>query len=536
MYNFLTNIETCYWDVPNLLYYSHIPALTVSLVFGLYILKNTKSSDYLMMSIFWLTLLTDFLLISNIFVWVNKNASVVIFTWIIVLLVYYCIPFIAYRVSRLFLSSTKNFFWSDILLLISLPIYSLFILSKTYLGGFEYNSCELIENSNYQTYIITFTYALFFLLIIANIFRALIKKSDINTKKAVTISVFGLLFFLANFFFIFQISYFSENYNLELYAFLGLPIFIALLSYSIIKYKILNIKLLGAQALMWTIALLVGSQLFFIKTTTNFVLTGFTLLIVAGAGFFLVRSVKKVDEQRELLEIANNNQQSLIHFISHQLKGFFTKSKMIFAGVLEGDFGEQNPMTLEMAKTGLASDDNAVAMIQNILGASNLKTGVTSYNFKNINLTEIIKKIVSIFDEEMGKKGLVYEKNITNDPLVCFADETQIDQVFKNLIDNSLHYTPTGKIEVSLGVSPENNNKILFTVKDTGVGLSESDKAKLFTEGGKGEESLKVNTNSTGYGLYIVKKIVEGHRGRIWAESEGRGHGSKFCVELDLVR
>ena len=66
------------------------------------------------------------------------------------------------------------------------------------------------------------------------------------------------------------------------------------------------------------------------------------------------------------------------------------------------------------------------------------------------------------------------------------------------------------------------------------VYISDKDKEKLFTEGGKGEESLKVNTNSTGYGLYIVKKIVETHKGKIWAESAGRGHGSKFLVELKL--
>ena len=114
------------------------------------------------------------------------------------------------------------------------------------------------------------------------------------------------------------------------------------------------------------------------------------------------------------------------------------------------------------------------------------------------------------------------------------ADETQITQVFKNLMDNSLRYTPTGEIKVSLKVSPDDKKKVLFMVKDTGVGLSDKDKEKLFTEGGKGEESLKVNTNSTGYGLYIVKKIVETHKGKIWAESAGRGHGSKFLVELKL--
>jgi signal transduction histidine kinase len=114
------------------------------------------------------------------------------------------------------------------------------------------------------------------------------------------------------------------------------------------------------------------------------------------------------------------------------------------------------------------------------------------------------------------------------------VDETQITQVFKNLIDNSFRYTPSGKINVSVKVD-SNTKKILFVISDTGVGLSPEDQKKLFTEGGKGEESIKINTNSTGYGLYIVKKIVESHHGRIWAESLGRGQGSKFSVELNLA-
>ncbi|MDE2218039.1 MAG: HAMP domain-containing histidine kinase [Patescibacteria group bacterium] len=74
---------------------------------------------------------------------------------------------------------------------------------------------------------------------------------------------------------------------------------------------------------------------------------------------------------------------------------------------------------------------------------------------------------------------------------------------------------------------------MLFSVKDTGVGLSQEDKEKLFTEGGKGKNSQKVNVDSTGFGLFIAKNIVEAHGGKVWAESEGEGKGSEFWVELN---
>ena len=54
----------------------------------------------------------------------------------------------------------------------------------------------------------------------------------------------------------------------------------------------------------------------------------------------------------------------------------------------------------------------------------------------------------------------------------------------------------------------------------------------VFTEGGHGKESSKVNVESTGFGLYIVKNIIEAHQGKVWAESEGKDKGSRFIVEL----
>ena len=79
------------------------------------------------------------------------------------------------------------------------------------------------------------------------------------------------------------------------------------------------------------------------------------------------------------------------------------------------------------------------------------------------------------------------------------------------------------------------DGKILFSVKDTGVGLSKEDKERLFTEGGKGKNSQKVNVDSTGFGLFIAKSIIEAHNGRIWAESEGEGKGSEFWVEVGKI-
>jgi signal transduction histidine kinase len=72
-------------------------------------------------------------------------------------------------------------------------------------------------------------------------------------------------------------------------------------------------------------------------------------------------------------------------------------------------------------------------------------------------------------------------------------------------------------------------------VKDTGIGITKEDRKNLFTEGGRGKESVKVNVDSTGYGLYTVKLIIEAHKGKVTMESEGAGKGSTFFVELPYL-
>ena len=113
------------------------------------------------------------------------------------------------------------------------------------------------------------------------------------------------------------------------------------------------------------------------------------------------------------------------------------------------------------------------------------------------------------------------------------GDEEKIrEHVIRNLIDNAIRYTPTGSIHVKLS---DGDGKIHFSVKDSGVGITPEDMSNLFTEGGHGKDSIKVNVHSTGYGLFIARQVVEASGGNISAQSEGAGKGSRFIVELPAL-
>jgi signal transduction histidine kinase len=89
-----------------------------------------------------------------------------------------------------------------------------------------------------------------------------------------------------------------------------------------------------------------------------------------------------------------------------------------------------------------------------------------------------------------------------------------------------------GKIRIELS---RTGNVIRLSISDTGVGIAAEDMWRIFTKGGKGSYSSTINAESTGYGLYFAKTIVEAHQGRIWAESEGRNKGSRFFVEFPAI-
>jgi signal transduction histidine kinase len=154
-----------------------------------------------------------------------------------------------------------------------------------------------------------------------------------------------------------------------------------------------------------------------------------------------------------------------------------------------------------------------------------------AYKQETCDFREAVIAEVAKLKPKASEKGLALDLAIDDSKQYgCIGDITKISEhVIRNLIDNSIRYTPKGGIRVTLS---HDGNMMRFSVKDTGVGITPEDMRRLFTEGGHGKDSIKVNVDSTGYGLFIAKQVVEAHGGKIWAESEGAGKGSEFVVEL----
>lgn len=367
-------------------------------------------------------------------------------------------------------------------------------------------------------------------------------KSPPERKVKIQYFLMGMFIFAGlNFIFNVILPIFFENYKFYQIGNYSAFFLLCFTAYAIVKQKLFDIKIVlatifvGLFIVLYIFDIVLFTPKFILQTL---ILRGGILVAFLSFGILLIRSVIKevrareeIGKLAEKLQLANKQQENLIHFINHQVKGFFTKSKYIYSGILEGDYGILNEKMESIVREGLRSDNEGVAMVEDILNASNIKSGVMKYSKSEIDFKDIVSSVVSEQEKIARDKGLSLEANIQEENYKISGDDFQLKQVVKNLIDNSIKYTPAGKVIISLS---KTDGKILFSVKDTGIGFTKEDKQKLFTEGGKGINSQKVNVDSTGFGLFIAKNIVEAHNGKIWAESEGEGKGSEFRVELPL--
>ncbi len=521
---------------PPLLFYAYIPIFILSIFFGWFIFKKSTNST-LNKYFLGITLSFSAWIFLILFQWVAAYLEVVQLAWQLLIL-----PEVAiFSFSVLF---TYSFIFKR-----DVPLWCKYILG----GIFIFLSIILSTNLNIQSFDLTncqgvvgkvwpFVYVFELVNIVVIVLIAierLFSKNDRADKTKNFLMSIGVIFFLGIFWLSNYFGELTQTYEINLIGPIGMIMFLGLLSYLIVKFQTFNIKLIATQALVWVLAILIGSQLFFIKTQINMILTGITFLASVILGYFLIQSVKKEVQQREELAKLNlqlndliKQRENLVHLVTHKVKGSFTRSKYIFAGLLDGTFGQISDEVKKRAEQGLESDNMGIETVDLVLSVANMQKGVVKYDMKEMDLKEVTLKTVSEKTISAEMRGLKILTDIKDDTYKVNGDTFWIKEIINNFVENSIKYTKEGTITVGL---KKENGKVVLSVKDTGFGITEEDKKNLFTEGGRGKDSVKVNVDSTGYGLYSVKLIAEAHNGRVWAESEGQGKGSTFFLELGAI-
>jgi signal transduction histidine kinase len=144
-------------------------------------------------------------------------------------------------------------------------------------------------------------------------------------------------------------------------------------------------------------------------------------------------------------------------------------------------------------------------------------------------IDSVIRDCIIDASQHIGKKNLKFSYALPDDnqQVIIKADRTRIAQVLMNLLDNSINSSQEGIISVTTSINPDANS-ITVSVKDSGSGINPDITPRLFSKFATASEK------GTGLGLYISKKIVEAHGGKIWAENNKDGKGATFAFTIPL--
>jgi len=534
-------------NVPPLVHYSHYVAIFAALSIALLVFLNDPRSHVARLFLLFSGLFSVWTLF-DVGLWSTNDPAVVMFLWSMQVLIepltFATALFLFYK----YLKKKSPPLWSVIAGIVLLLPLVIFLPTPLNLEALYLSSCETAEGplAQYYTY---FVNILFTMAIILLGIKEIPKIKDLQQRKVARYFVFGLVIFLLTFTSGNIISSFTDDWTISQYGLFGMPIFAALIAYSIVQFKAFKVEIAAAQILVIAILALISSLLFVNDQYLSKLVAGATFFFALTVGFLLIRSVRNEFLQRLQLEKlttdlekANVRLQTLdkqksefVSIASHQLRSPLTSIRGYASMLIEGSYGKIPASAKEPLERIDTSAKRMALAVEDYLNVSRIESGNMKYELADFNLKDEIERICDDVRPTALKSGLVllFRTNLESKGVV-HADVGKTVQIAHNLINNSIKYTEKGSISVY--VRDDVNKKYTYVdVIDTGVGMSQETIDILFLKFSRAEGANRVNTTGTGLGLFVAFKMAEAMGGTITAHSAGEGKGSRFTLTLPLA-
>lgn len=248
----------------------------------------------------------------------------------------------------------------------------------------------------------------------------------------------------------------------------------------------------------------------------------------------------KIDAATKELRRSNAQLQKLdevkdefMSMASHQLRTPLTSIKGYLSMLIDGDMGPVTKQQEHVLKEAFASSERMVRLIADFLNVSRLQTGKFVIDKKPLDLAKLVESEVSALKHNAASRDLTFKYTKPKDLPLIDLDENKIQQVIMNFCDNAIYYSKDNStITVSL---KRVGNSAEFTVKDTGIGVPESEQAGLFTKFFRATNARQQRPDGTGVGLFLAQKVIKGHGGKVIFSSK-EGKGSTFGFSLPLPK
>ncbi len=239
---------------------------------------------------------------------------------------------------------------------------------------------------------------------------------------------------------------------------------------------------------------------------------------------------QEVQKLKDLDEIRNE----FIDRSSHELKTPLTSvysASSLFIDLFQNELSQKQLRLIKIIHNGAKRLDE---LVKNTLDLSRIDIGKLELNIKKVNLINLLRESLEELYYLILERNLIVHSEL-NQEVYIECDKTRIHQVIINILSNAVKNTPPyGKLYVRLNKTTTN---VQIFISDTGVGFTMKEKTKIFQKFGKIErygKGMDINTEGSGLGLFISKKIVDLHNGDIQIESGGRNKGTTCVITLPI--
>jgi len=237
---------------------------------------------------------------------------------------------------------------------------------------------------------------------------------------------------------------------------------------------------------------------------------------------------EELEQEKLISEAANRAKSEFLTNMSHELRTPLTSILGLSQVLLEQIFGLLNERQQEYIASMYSSGEHLLALINDLLDLSRIEAGKEEITLEILQVEQVCSACISLIQERANSRGLELLLAISPDVTTCVADGRRLKQILFNLLSNAVKFTEIGSVTLRVN---QTKDTIMFSVIDTGIGISEADKSYLFQPFRQLNSSLARNYQGTGLGLALARNLARLHGGDITLESElGRGSCFTLCL------
>lgn len=239
---------------------------------------------------------------------------------------------------------------------------------------------------------------------------------------------------------------------------------------------------------------------------------------------------KKVEE----LALSTKYKSEFLANMSHELRTPLNSILLLSRLMVENPDENLNEDQIESAKVIQSSGSSLLTLIDEILDLAKIESGKMSLEYQDVLIHDVVTDLKSLFNPVIQEKKIKFEVQIDSDvEKTIETDRLRVDQVLRNLLSNALKFTAEGSIHLNITKDPKKKNFIIFSVKDTGIGIPEEKQAIIFEAFQQADGSTRRKFGGTGLGLSISREIARLLGGELTLKSKVN-EGSEFSLIIPV--